>query len=98
MSTGDSLAHLTTEEAKAAAFKDARGEGVFAGLTGGLVSGLVAQRIFKLGRWSVIGSIVVAGVGTGYLFTEALSDVYLTKIREAQLEAINSQPPPVEKS
>ncbi|KAL1739004.1 hypothetical protein HDZ31DRAFT_23177, partial [Schizophyllum fasciatum] len=65
--------------------KEAKKEGAFAGLTGGLVSSLLGSKLFKLGPKTSLFGGVVAGVLSGYMFTEAFQETALAQLRQEQI-------------
>ncbi|KAL1751709.1 hypothetical protein FB107DRAFT_293731 [Schizophyllum commune] len=65
--------------------KEAKKEGAFAGLTGGLVSSLLGSRLFKFGPKTSLFSGVAAGLLSGYFFTEAFQETALAQLRQEQI-------------
>ncbi|KAF9042254.1 hypothetical protein BJ165DRAFT_260600 [Panaeolus papilionaceus] len=69
---------------------ESRKEGVFAGLTSGLASVIIGQRLFGFKRNLALVSGVVGGVLSGYIFTQAFKDTAVTKLHaeEARLRSL----------
>ncbi|KAF9026624.1 hypothetical protein BDZ89DRAFT_1113748 [Hymenopellis radicata] len=58
-------------------------EGLFAGLTSGLASGVIGAKFMKLGRYQIIVSTVVTSALSGYYFTQAFKE---TNMKQLQAE------------
>ncbi|KAF9444139.1 hypothetical protein P691DRAFT_678133 [Macrolepiota fuliginosa MF-IS2] len=69
-------------DAEARVIKEARKEGLFAGLTGGLASG--KHIIYGLNRNKTIFCGILSGVLSGYLFTQAFTSTAVAQLRAEQ--------------
>ncbi|TFK38783.1 hypothetical protein BDQ12DRAFT_100739 [Crucibulum laeve] len=74
--------------------KEARKEGFFAGLTGGLASAVLGGQVMRLSRNKTLFCGVLSGVLSGYLFTQAFTSTALAQLRaeEERLKAGPSNP------
>lgn len=69
------------EEIKAAAWREARRDGIFAGLTSGLAGALVGSKFMGFGRNKTIISGALTGLLSGYFFTQAFLSSNLAQLR-----------------
>ncbi|KAF9552703.1 hypothetical protein CPC08DRAFT_714386 [Agrocybe pediades] len=60
---------------------EARKEGIFAGLTSGLASAVIGQRLFGFKRNTTLFCGIMSGVLSGILFTQAFRDTALAQLR-----------------
>lgn len=74
---------------------EARKEGVFAGLTGGLASAVLGQRLLGFSRNKTIFCGVLTGILSGYFFTEAFKTAHIAQLHaeEARLRARTNETP-----
>ncbi|KAF6758828.1 hypothetical protein DFP72DRAFT_1064344 [Ephemerocybe angulata] len=63
------------------ALTEAKKEGVFAGLTGGLASAVIGGRLLKFNRNTTIFCGVVSGVLSGYYFAQAFRTTAIAQLR-----------------
>ncbi|OCH94173.1 hypothetical protein OBBRIDRAFT_789521 [Obba rivulosa] len=75
---------LTEAEAFEWCQKDARKEGIFAGLSAGLVSAILGSKLFRFNRNTTIICGVVTGVLSGYQFTQAFYASNIARLRAEQ--------------
>ncbi|KAF9071449.1 hypothetical protein BDP27DRAFT_1322158 [Rhodocollybia butyracea] len=69
-------------EARALAIREARKEGVFAGLTSALASALFGSKVLGLKRYPVLACGAITAVLSGYYFTEAFTEAHLAKMNK----------------
>ncbi|KAK0207834.1 hypothetical protein DFS33DRAFT_380641 [Desarmillaria ectypa] len=62
---------------------EGRKEGLFAGLTSALASGLIGAKLMGLNRSKTVVTIVLSGALSGYYFTEAFTQ---TALKQLQVE------------
>ncbi|KIK65862.1 hypothetical protein GYMLUDRAFT_38342 [Collybiopsis luxurians FD-317 M1] len=67
-------------EAKALAIKEAKKEGLFAGLTSALASSLIGSRLLGLKRYPALACGAITAVLSGYYFTEAFTVAHMAKL------------------
>ncbi|KAJ4485243.1 hypothetical protein J3R30DRAFT_3696556 [Lentinula aciculospora] len=67
-------------DAVALATKEARKEGIFAGLTSALVSTLIGSKALGLKRYPALACGAITAVLSGYYFTEAFTVAHLAKL------------------
>jgi len=74
-------------DAEARVILEARKEGIFAGLTSGLVSAIIGSRLFGFKKNVSFFCGALSGVLAGYFFTKAFKDTALAQLRveEARL-------------
>lgn len=65
--------------------REARKEGVFAGLTSGLASAIIGSHLMRFNRNTTIFCGVVTGILSGYYFTKALTDTAVAQLRAEQV-------------
>ncbi|KXN85141.1 hypothetical protein AN958_11631 [Leucoagaricus sp. SymC.cos] len=75
-------------DAELRVIKEARKEGIFAGLTGGLASGkhasdfaVLGARLYHFNRNKTIICGILGGVLSGYLFTQAFTSTAIAQLR-----------------
>lgn len=88
-SAQDSQATSTTHlpvEAVARATREAKQDGIFAGLSAGLVGALIGQRFYKFNRNKTILCGVVTGALVGYQFTQIFLTSNLARLRVEQAQ------------
>ncbi|GJE98004.1 hypothetical protein PsYK624_142260 [Phanerochaete sordida] len=71
-------------EAVAAATREAKHDGIFAGLSSGLLGALIGQRFYKFDRNKTILCGVVTGILVGYQFTQIFTSSNLARLRVEQ--------------
>ncbi|EMD41467.1 hypothetical protein CERSUDRAFT_90034 [Gelatoporia subvermispora B] len=79
---------LSEEEALEWCRQDALKEGIYAGLSAGLVSAILGSKLFRFNRNTTILCGVVTGVLSGYQFTQGFyaSNVARLRAEQRQLE------------
>ncbi|KAI0045732.1 hypothetical protein FA95DRAFT_1560859 [Auriscalpium vulgare] len=85
MSTLPALSPTTSTELPPDAVKratsSARRDGVFAGLTAGLLAAIIGGRLMGLSRRKAWGAGIVAGAGSGYQFTQGFTAANVSRLR-----------------
>ncbi|KAJ4477670.1 hypothetical protein C8J55DRAFT_515240 [Lentinula edodes] len=71
-------------DAVALATKEAKKEGIFAGLTSALASTLVGSKALGLKRYPALACGAITAVLSGYYFTEAFTAAHLAKLERDQ--------------
>ncbi|KAI0638917.1 hypothetical protein C8Q77DRAFT_1213647 [Trametes polyzona] len=61
---------------------DARRDGIFAGLSSGLVSAILGSRLFRLNRNATILCAAVTGVVSGYQFTQGFLAANIARLEQ----------------
>ncbi|KAI0327294.1 hypothetical protein GY45DRAFT_1327773 [Cubamyces sp. BRFM 1775] len=69
-------------DAVARASRDARRDGVFAGLSSGLVSAIIGSKLFRLNRNATILCGLVTGIVSGYQFTQGFLAANLARLEQ----------------
>lgn len=79
-------------EAVARCSKDAKKDGIFAGLSSGLVGAIIGSRLYRLDRNKTILCGIATGVLAGYQFTQIFLASNLARLRaeQAQLAQANA--------
>ncbi|KAH9891163.1 hypothetical protein C8Q70DRAFT_908281, partial [Cubamyces menziesii] len=62
--------------------QDARRDGVFAGLSSGLVSAIIGSKLFRLNRNATILCGLVTGIVSGYQFTQGFLAANLARLEQ----------------
>jgi hypothetical protein len=75
------------QELKAAAWKEARRDGIFAGLTSGLAGALVGSKFMGFGRNKTIISGALTGLLSGYFFTQAFLSSNMAQLRSKSVSS-----------
>ncbi|KII86253.1 hypothetical protein PLICRDRAFT_43829 [Plicaturopsis crispa FD-325 SS-3] len=73
---------------------DARQDGIYGGLSSGLLSALIGQKFMKFGRYQTVFCGVLTGALSGYLFTQAFLESNLAKLQAqemARIKALNQE-------
>ncbi|KAJ3763353.1 hypothetical protein EV361DRAFT_950795 [Lentinula raphanica] len=78
-----SAAALPSEKV-ALATKEAKKEGIFAGLTSALASTLIGSKALGLKRYPALACGAITAVLSGYYFTEAFTAAHLAKLERDQ--------------
>ncbi|PBK64139.1 hypothetical protein ARMSODRAFT_962282 [Armillaria solidipes] len=77
---------------------EGRKEGLFAGLTSALASGLIGAKFMGLNRNKTVVTIVLSGALSGYYFTEAFTQTALKQLQveweKRQKEPSQGEEPP----
>ncbi|KAI0761632.1 hypothetical protein BD413DRAFT_237314 [Trametes elegans] len=69
-------------DAVARATREAQRDGIFAGLSAGLVSAILGARLFRLNRNAIILCGVVTGVVSGYQFTQGFLAANMIRLEQ----------------
>lgn len=74
--------------------KDARKDGVFAGLSAGLVGAILGSKVFRFNKNTTIVCGIMTGVLSGYQFTQAFLSSNLARLRAelAERERVEALP------
>ncbi|KAL9715615.1 hypothetical protein Ac2012v2_000057 [Leucoagaricus gongylophorus] len=68
-------------DSEARVIREARKEGVFAGLTCALASAILGGRLYSFNRNKSIMCGILSGVFSGYLFTQAFTSTAIAQLR-----------------
>ncbi|KAG1741873.1 uncharacterized protein EDB91DRAFT_318670 [Suillus paluster] len=77
----------SVEELKVAAWREARRDGVFAGLTSALAGALVGSKLMGFGRNKTIISGTLTGLLSGYFFTQAFLSSNMVRMRSKSVSS-----------
>ncbi|KAI0666198.1 hypothetical protein C8Q78DRAFT_1083142 [Trametes maxima] len=80
-------------DAVARATREAQRDGVFAGLSSGLVSAILGSKLFRLNRNATVLCGVVTGVISGYQFTQGFLAANIARLEKekARLDALAAE-------
>lgn len=81
--SSDSASGNIPPDAVLRAEKEAKKEGVFAGLTSGLASAVLGQRLLGFNTNKTVLCGTLTAVLAGYLFTQAFTETHLAQLRQA---------------
>ncbi|KIP07326.1 hypothetical protein PHLGIDRAFT_19192 [Phlebiopsis gigantea 11061_1 CR5-6] len=73
-------------DAVARCTRDAQKDGIFAGLSAGLVGAIIGQRLYRFDRNRAILAGVVTGILAGYQFTQVFLASNLARLRQEQAQ------------
>ncbi|KAJ8589077.1 hypothetical protein M405DRAFT_818677 [Rhizopogon salebrosus TDB-379] len=86
---------LDQEVLRAAAWREARRDGTFAGLTSGLAGALVGSKLMGFGRNKTILCGALTGLLSGYFFTQAFLTSNMARLRsQSVLKDAEADPSP----
>ncbi|KAH9947353.1 hypothetical protein B0H21DRAFT_807509 [Amylocystis lapponica] len=90
-------AHQRTDnlpiEAVAECHKQAKRDGLFAGVSSALASVILGSKLFRLNRNATLVCGAVTGVLAGYQFTQAFLSSNLARLRAEQAQLLRQQQP-----
>ncbi|KAI8983310.1 hypothetical protein BD414DRAFT_78382 [Trametes punicea] len=87
-------------DAVARATRDAQRDGIFAGLSSGLVSAILGSKLFRLNRNATILCGAVTGIISGYQFTQGFLAANLARLEQekARLDKAAAEQDPARSS
>ncbi|KAL4254900.1 hypothetical protein ABKN59_004323 [Abortiporus biennis] len=89
---------LNESEAYDRCRREARRDGIFAGMSAGLVGAIIGSRFFKFNRNTTLVCGVVTGVLAGYQFTQGFLSTNLARLQHEQQAMLQTSNPSEEQA